>query len=133
MMINVRLMYGNLASLRSLNFCGRRPIPRLPELASSCARPAAALRDDLPFFTARSKNSRGRSHRRTVCWSELPSKGPKASHGDSWSRRTWTYDHRRQFENQSFLTDFVTFLQHFNYYNTMTDASKTSAEKPPRE
>ena len=42
---NVRLMYGYPAGLRSLHFCGRRPIPRLPELASSCARPAAALRD----------------------------------------------------------------------------------------
>ena len=30
---------------RSLHFRGKRPIPRLPELASSCARPAAALRD----------------------------------------------------------------------------------------
>ena len=30
---------------RSLHFRGMRPIPRLPELASSCARPAAALRD----------------------------------------------------------------------------------------
>ena len=30
---------------RSLHFRGRRPIPRLPKLASSCARPAAALRD----------------------------------------------------------------------------------------
>ena len=30
---------------RSLHFRGRRPLPRLPELASSSARPAAALRD----------------------------------------------------------------------------------------
>ena len=30
---------------RSLHFRGRRPIPRLPELASNCVRPAAALRD----------------------------------------------------------------------------------------
>ena len=49
---NVRLprrppgeMYGYPAGLRSLHFCGRRPIPRLPELASNCVRPAAALRD----------------------------------------------------------------------------------------
>ena len=31
---------------RSLHFRGRRPIPRLPELASSSARPAAAIRDE---------------------------------------------------------------------------------------
>ena len=31
---------------RRLHFRGRRPIPRLPELASNCVRPAAALRDD---------------------------------------------------------------------------------------
>ena len=30
---------------RSLHFRRRRPIPRLPELASNSARPAAALRD----------------------------------------------------------------------------------------
>ena len=30
---------------RSLHFRGKRPIPRLQKLASSCARPAAALRD----------------------------------------------------------------------------------------
>ena len=30
---------------RSLHFRGSRPIPRLPELASSCVRPAAALRE----------------------------------------------------------------------------------------
>ena len=30
---------------RSLHFRGMRPIPRLPKLASSCTRPAAALRD----------------------------------------------------------------------------------------
>ena len=28
-----------------MHFRGKRPIPRLPKLASSCARPAAALRD----------------------------------------------------------------------------------------
>ena len=33
---------------RSLHFRGKRPIPRLPELASSSARPAAALRDHGP-------------------------------------------------------------------------------------
>ena len=30
---------------RSLHFRGRRPIPRLPELAINCVRPVAALRD----------------------------------------------------------------------------------------
>ena len=34
-------------SPRSLHFRGRHPIPQLPKLASSCARPAAALRDQL--------------------------------------------------------------------------------------
>ena len=30
---------------RSSHFRGKRPIPRLQKLASSCARPTAALRD----------------------------------------------------------------------------------------
>ena len=38
-------MYGVCTGPRSLRFRGRRPIPRLRELASSSARPAAALRD----------------------------------------------------------------------------------------
>ena len=41
-------MYGyqtvNRPGPRSLHFRGRRPIPRLPELASNCVRPAAAGR-----------------------------------------------------------------------------------------
>ena len=36
---------GSRQGPRSLHFRGRRPIPRLPKLASSSARPAAALRD----------------------------------------------------------------------------------------
>ena len=46
---NVRGLYGYCTGFvrgpRSLHFRGRRPIPRLRELASSSARPAAALRD----------------------------------------------------------------------------------------
>ena len=42
---NVRLPHGYPPGPRSLHFRGRRPIPRLPKLASSSARPAAALRD----------------------------------------------------------------------------------------
>ena len=40
-----RLPIGYPQGPRSLHFRGKRPIPRLPELASSSARPAAALRD----------------------------------------------------------------------------------------
>ena len=46
---DVREMYGYPTVARrgprSLHFRGRRPIPRLPELASNCVRPAAALRE----------------------------------------------------------------------------------------
>ena len=44
---------------RSLHFRGRRPIPRLPKLASSCARPAAALRDILWILRRSGKNRNG--------------------------------------------------------------------------
>ena len=43
---NVREMYADFTVTpegpRSLHFRGKRPIPRLPELASSCARPSSA-------------------------------------------------------------------------------------------
>ena len=51
--LTVRGLYGVCTGFvrgpRSLHFRGRRPIPRLRELASSCARPAAALRDAPPL------------------------------------------------------------------------------------
>ena len=42
---NVRSLYGYPGGPRGLHFRGRWPIPRLPELASNCVRPAAALCD----------------------------------------------------------------------------------------
>ena len=49
------------AGPRGLHFRGRRPIPRLPDLASSCARPlgAAALRD----VDGAVASANGRQHR----------------------------------------------------------------------
>ena len=64
---------------RGLHFRGRQPIPRLPELASNCVRPAAALRDQSDNLCVDGDVADGKSSRPWAMHGQPPGRPPGRS------------------------------------------------------